>query len=99
MPNILIRDVPPQVHERLQARAAATGQSLQQYLIAEISRLVEKPTIDEWIARVEARLARGGGYTSAPGETAELIRAQREERTAHLMRLWDENRERLDDRR
>jgi plasmid stability protein len=58
MPNVLIRDLPEQVHARLQARAAERGQSLQQYLSDEMRRLAERPTMAEVLARIAAR--RGG---------------------------------------
>src|SRR6266540_1792638 len=35
MPNVLVRDVPDDVHAALQQRAERRGQSLQQYLAAE----------------------------------------------------------------
>jgi plasmid stability protein len=54
----LIRDVPDDVHGRLQARADAHGQSLQQYLAGELRRLVERPSMDEVLARIATR--RGG---------------------------------------
>ncbi|WOQ16141.1 FitA-like ribbon-helix-helix domain-containing protein [Raineyella sp. W15-4] len=55
MPNVLIRDVPEGVHARLQARAEEHGQSLQQYLLGELSRLAERPTMDEVLARIATR--------------------------------------------
>jgi plasmid stability protein len=58
MPNVLVRDVPEEVHARLQARAAERGQSLQQYLAGEMRRLAERPTMDEVLARIGSR--RGG---------------------------------------
>ena len=58
MPNVLIRDVPDDVHGRLQARADEHGQSLQQYLAGELRRLVERPSMDEVLARIATR--RGG---------------------------------------
>jgi len=39
MPNVLIRDLPADVHANLQRRAEAAGQSLQQYLTKELSRM------------------------------------------------------------
>ena len=39
MSNVLVRDLPDDVHAGLQRRAAAAGQSLQQYLTAELTRL------------------------------------------------------------
>jgi len=58
MPNVLVRDVPDDVHAILQRRAGAAGQSLQQYLAAELARLASTPTMDEVLARISRR--RGG---------------------------------------
>lgn len=58
MPNILVRDLPDAVHGALQRRAEQQGQSLQQYLTNELTRLVERPTPEELFARVARR--RGG---------------------------------------
>jgi antitoxin FitA len=55
MPNVLIRDLPPEVHASLQRRAEAKGQSLQQYLTTELSRLAQSPTIAEVIERIAER--------------------------------------------
>jgi antitoxin FitA len=58
MPNVLVRDVPDNVHSQLQRRADERGQSLQQYLAGELRRLAERPTMDEVLARIALR--RGG---------------------------------------
>ncbi len=58
MTNVLVRDIPEEVHAALQRRAERRGQSLQQYLATELTRIVERPTLDEVIDRVERR--RGG---------------------------------------
>ena len=55
MPNVLIRDVPENVHARLQARAEEHGQSLQQYLTGELRRLAERPSMEEVLARISTR--------------------------------------------
>jgi len=55
MPNVLIRDLPPAVHARLVRRADAAGQSLQQYLVTELTRLASRPAMDEVLARIEGR--------------------------------------------
>lgn len=55
MTNVQIRDVPDDVHRELTRRAAGVGQSLQQYLNEQLARLVERPTLEDMIARVEAR--------------------------------------------
>jgi len=55
MPNVLVRDVPESVHARLQARAEERGQSLQQFLAAELRRLAERPSLDEVLALIATR--------------------------------------------
>ncbi len=58
VPNILVRDLPDEVHRALAHRAERRGQSLQQYLSSELTRLAERPTADELFERVAKR--RGG---------------------------------------
>jgi antitoxin FitA len=76
MPNVLVRDIPDDVHAALQHRAERRGQSLQQYLAAELKRLSERPSVDEVLDRIEHR--RGGrvGLARAAGDVSEE-RAQR----------------------
>jgi plasmid stability protein len=71
MPNLLVRDVPDEVHAALRLRAERRGQSLQQYLAGELKRLAEKPSIDEVLERIERR--RGGtvGLRQAAEDLAE----------------------------
>jgi plasmid stability protein len=47
MPNILIRDVPVEVHGELARRAARQGRSLQQYLAALLTREAATRTLDD----------------------------------------------------
>lgn len=65
MPNVLVRDVPDEVHASLQRRADAAGQSLQQYLAAELAKLALTPTIDEVLARVSRRRGGSVGFDAA----------------------------------
>lgn len=58
MPNVLVRDIPDDVHAALQQRAERRGQSLQQYLAAELRHLAARPSIDEVLDRIATR--RGG---------------------------------------
>jgi plasmid stability protein len=58
MPNVLVRDLPEDVHAELQRRAEARGQSLQQYLASELTRITAKPPREEVLARIAGR--RGG---------------------------------------
>ena len=69
MPNVLVRDLPEEVHARLQRRAESQGQSLQQYLVAELRRLAERPTIDEVLDRIDRR---GGGRVGLDQAVADL---------------------------
>ena len=55
MPNVLVRDIPDDVHAALQHRAESRGQSLQQYLATELRRLVERPSLDEVLDRIDRR--------------------------------------------
>ncbi|MCK6451043.1 MAG: hypothetical protein L6R19_09350 [Alphaproteobacteria bacterium] len=54
---IQIRNVPEGLHRRLKARAAMAGMSLSDYLLDEIRRVAERPTIEELRARLERRAA------------------------------------------
>lgn len=58
MPNVLVRDLPDDVHAELQRRAEQRGQSLQQYLAGELGRLASRPELDEVLDRIGRR--RGG---------------------------------------
>jgi len=58
MPNVLVRDLPDDVHAELQRRALQHGQSLQQYLTEELTRLTARPPLAEVLARISSR--RGG---------------------------------------
>jgi hypothetical protein len=55
MPNVQIRDVPPEVHEALLRRAESAGQSLQQYLAGQLAAIAAMATIDEILDRIERR--------------------------------------------
>ena len=65
MPNVLVRDLPDDVHTTLQRRAEAEGKSLQQYLAGELTRLAGSPTLSDVLSRVGRR--RGGrvGFDTA----------------------------------
>lgn len=76
MRNVLVRDVPDDVHAALQHHAESRGQSLQQYLAAELRRLAERPSVEEVLDRIGRR--RGGrvGLTQAVEDISQQ-RAQR----------------------
>jgi plasmid stability protein len=80
---IQIRNVSEETHERLKARAAAQGKSLNSLMLEIVEREVEGPTLDEVLERIRARGPLGAGIKG--GEAAEIIREAREERDAQLM--------------
>jgi plasmid stability protein len=73
MAHIQIRNVPPDLHRKLKARAAQEGLTLSEYLLREAERSVEKPTIEELTRRIEARR-----LPKLKTHPADLIRADRE---------------------
>jgi plasmid stability protein len=51
---IQIRNVPEDLHRDLKVRAARTGMTLSDYLLAELRALAVRPTMREWLARSES---------------------------------------------
>jgi hypothetical protein len=76
MPNILVRDVPDDVHAALQRQAERRSQSLQQYLAAELRALAERRSISEVLDEVEAQSGGRVGFMDAMGDVDEA-RSQR----------------------
>ena len=72
---IQIRNVPPELHRRLKARAAQAGMSLSDYLLAEVRQVAEQPTIEE----IRARLAALPPVDLVPSP-ADIIREERDRR-------------------
>jgi plasmid stability protein len=70
---IQIRNVPDDLHRRLKARAALSGMSLSDYLLAEIRSVAERPSLSE----LRERLA-GRSRTAPSIAPADLIRAERD---------------------
>jgi plasmid stability protein len=70
---IQIRNVPDALHRQLKSRAALAGMSLSDYLLDEIRRAAERPTLDELRARLESR-----SETTLSVEPAEAVRAERD---------------------
>lgn len=56
--TIQIRNVPESIHRVLRARAAAAGVSLSDYLLGEIVRVAERPSVADVLVR---GLRREGG--------------------------------------
>lgn len=52
---VQIRNVPDTLHRKLKVRAAASGQTLSDYLLGEMERLAARPTREEMLARIHGR--------------------------------------------
>ncbi len=52
---IQIRNVPDELHRTLKVRAAKAGMTLSDYLLSEIERVAEKPTLAEMMERLRSR--------------------------------------------
>jgi antitoxin FitA len=55
MSMIQIRNVPAELHRKLKSRAALEGKSLSDYLLEEVRRIAERPTLAEMLKRLEQR--------------------------------------------
>lgn len=72
---IQIRNVPDSLHRTLKARAALAGTSLSEYLLEEIRREAQRPTLEELRERLRQR-----SPVSPPPAPAEAVRAERDGR-------------------
>ena len=53
MPDVLIRDLDAEVHQALKRRAEQKSLSLQAYITMVLSDHAKRPTVDEWLARLD----------------------------------------------
>jgi plasmid stability protein len=72
---IQLRHVPEGLHRKLKARAALSGLSLSDYLLQEVRRIAERPTV----AELRSRLAQRTPVTPKV-PPAKAVRAEREGR-------------------
>lgn len=72
---IQIRNVPEETHRRLKARAAMEGMSMSDYILRELTKLTDKPTIRE----LSERIARHPPV-ELPEPAAKAIRRERDSR-------------------
>ena len=75
MKNIQIRNVPERTHSVLRRRAAASGKSLQEYLLSMVNDAAAKPSVEEVLQRVERR-------SGAAISMKEVVAALRQDRAA-----------------
>jgi antitoxin FitA len=76
MTSVQIKDVPARTHAVLRRRAAAAGQSLQEYLRARLIEEADQPTIEEILDRAGERS--GGSVPLA--DAAAALRDDRDRR-------------------
>ena len=55
MKMIQVRNVPDEIHRELKVRAARQGVSLSDYVLELARRDVSRPTMEDWLARIDAR--------------------------------------------
>lgn len=72
---IQLRNVPVGLHRILKARAAMEGVPLSDYLIREVRKLAERPTVDEMRVRLASREP-----VSPRIDPTALLRAERDKR-------------------
>lgn len=70
---IQLRNVPDQLHRKLKARAATEGRSLSDYLLEEIRRAADRPTLAEMAERLQHR-----AKTTLKPSPEEAVRAERD---------------------
>jgi plasmid stability protein len=72
---IQIRNVPDALHRKLKARAALSGLSLSDYLLAELKLSLERPTREEFLTRLASR-----SRVEPPLDPVQAVRAERDSR-------------------
>jgi len=76
MKTLQVRNLPDETHAVLRRRAVEAGMSLQEYLLATLNELAERPTVSEVLTRAGGR---SGGEVSFDAAASHL-RAERDER-------------------
>ena len=72
---IQVRNVPDNLHRTLKAQAALAGMSLSDFLLAEIRRVAERPSLAELRERLRRRVGVNGAVSAA-----EAVRRERDSR-------------------
>jgi plasmid stability protein len=65
MANLLVRDLPDDVHMALQQRAKREGRSLQQYVTRELTRIAQRPSLPDVLDRIERHAGGSVGLEQA----------------------------------
>jgi plasmid stability protein len=72
---VQIRNMPEELHRVLKSRAAQSGMSLSDYVLAELRRTAEVPTPEEMYQRLQQR-----SRVNPDVSSAQLIREERDSR-------------------
>lgn len=72
---IQLRHVPDDLHRKLKARAAQEGMSLTDYLLGEVRRIAETPSLSEMRVRLARRKP-----VNLRESSAQAVRAERDAR-------------------
>lgn len=76
MVAVTVRNVPDSVRDELAARAARAGQSLQEFLVGQLTELAARPSAADVLARSRARLAVTGSAVT-PDDIVAAVRQER----------------------
>jgi plasmid stability protein len=76
LPSVQIKNVPEDVHRILRTRAAAAGQSLQEYLLARLVQDAREQPLDELLDRIGERSGGSIGFAAA----VDILREERDGR-------------------
>ena len=77
MATIQVRNVPEDVHRVYRLRAAAAGQSLQEYVLAELIESASTATPAEIVAEFEKRTAAEGTDGLSASSSGDVVRQDR----------------------
>jgi plasmid stability protein len=83
MSAIQIKNVPPELHERLRERARREGRNMSDYALEVLRRDLALPTTREWL---ELLRQDEPVNVSSPQETVDLVHAGRAERDERISR-------------
>jgi antitoxin FitA len=72
---VQVRNVPPELHRRLKARAAIEGLSMSEFVMRELRKALDRPTRQEVLERLRARPVR-----RLRRRPADVVRAERDSR-------------------
>ena len=72
MANVQVRNVPEDIHRKLKERAAHQRLSLSDYLLREMQAIVDRPSMEEWLEKLEKR-----SKVRLSTNPADIIREQR----------------------